>query len=252
MQGAERAAVLTPFLAYGLIWLDLGAVGVLGLLAAPLLARWMKGALVAIGGLLLVGAAAYPLAVPNHHFVLGYLAVLLVLNGPDQRASRWLYAALMGMAALQKALSPAYADGSYMAWLTLDGGLVAPIMGWIPGWEAIAGANQELVRASAHPASLPVRTLVGPAAGLPVFGLVASWVVIGVEALLAALVLARSRAFAGWAVAFVVLLPLVRPEYIFASTLSAPTGLALPPARWRQVCLAWAVVMGVAALVLER
>jgi hypothetical protein len=244
---AERLLPSIPLGAYAAEWVDGRALGAGVLVLVTAAGAHRRGPAVA-AALLAVGAVASPLGVPNHHFVLGYLMLLLTLNGPfgpdAATAARWLYAALMGVAATQKALSPSFADGSFLAWLWLDGGLFGPLLQVSPVWQDIFAHNQALL-AEAGP---DPRVLQGPRAGLAWWGWGWSWAVIGVEAALAALALRPGRAFATCAAGFAVLLPFARQELVFASILAVLTGLAVGEGPVRRGCMVWAGVLGLGSL----
>ncbi len=247
MSTAERSGVATgllwmPFLAYVEELGGFGWPALLLLLLAPGLAWLGRAAWVVATLALLAGVGFDPLGVPNHHFVLLYLSILLALNGPDRVAARWLYAALMLFATLQKVASPSFRDGSFMAWLTVDGGLCeGPLT--LLGLEPWFAHNRALI--TERP--LETHVLAGPLQGLWLWGLVVSWGIIAVEAVLSGLATRGGRGFAGLSIAFVVLLPFVRTELVFTSTLAVLTGIALSGGA-RRFCWIWAAGAAVAAI----
>ena len=114
-------------------WLGLGAV-VLGAAAArDVWAGWL---IVLVG--LVMGIAWRPLAVANHHYVLAWasLAMVLALSAePDARESlvrhnaRWMMVAMMAFATLHKLISPSFMDGSFLAFGITAGSFGEPLFG---------------------------------------------------------------------------------------------------------------------------
>jgi hypothetical protein len=251
-------ALVCPFVGYWLLWLDLGPplrtlalIGTALVLGASSPARTAALCLTLGGHVVAVGLD--PAGLPNHHFLLAYIAGAVLLNGPSvAEAARWLYVALMFFAALQKVLSPTFVDGSFLAWMMLDGGLFGPILGWVPGWDEVTALNRQIVAASGYPPTLPERVLYGPV-WLALAGRLFAWSVVAVELALCLLAAGwpRSTAFHVLGTGFVLLLPVVRPEWIFAAALALLTGLACrdqEPA-WRRLSMAATVAMTVWAMI---
>lgn len=103
---------------------------------------------------LLAGIIARPLDVPNHHFMMTYLAAALSLSlsAPAEERSahlqnnaRWLLIVLMGLATIQKLLSPAFMDGSYISYEIVGGGFAGPVLGLFGETSAITTQNRELI-----------------------------------------------------------------------------------------------------------
>jgi hypothetical protein len=235
-----RQIVLLAVWVYAVELLGLGPLGVLGIPVAWVAARRRLRFALPVGVALLVTIWIDPLARPNHHFVLLYLIVLWGLNGPDRHAARWLYVALMAVATLQKLAVPAFRDGSFIAWLLSTGRLPQLLFElWTP--EAVEMNRIAVDAATPHIA----QGLLGPP-GLAWWGRFGAWGILLVEGALAALGASAHRWFGPLAVLFVVLLPVMRFEFVFACILSALTALAT--AGWPQrLARSWTVVMAIVA-----
>ncbi|MBX2801121.1 MAG: hypothetical protein KTR31_25800 [Myxococcales bacterium] len=228
-------AVLAPFLALA-AELGLGPAALLGVL----LARWAATPALWWAVFASLGAALVldPLGAANHHWMLTWMALLLALRGHrSSLGPRALYATMMGLAVIHKLRSQSYLDGSMLAWLLVEGGLFPWAMEPL-GLQWMVERNLAVVPPGpAH--------LAGPVQ-LAVLGKLLAWTLLAWEAVLVAL--APSRWFPPVALLFVVLLPFVRAEWVFASTVAVLTGLGCI-GRWRQAALAWGVCCAVASLV---
>ena len=216
-----------------------------------------------------IGAAIAlsPLSAANHHYLLLYmtLAIALTYSADHEHwredlaeASRWLMVGVMGVAAFQKLLSPAYLDGSFFAHLLLDGGLGELF------WRRSGSASRlvfeytELFSAFSDPIDprratdmrLPARHMF-----MGMLAKVLAWAVILAEVALAALFAASKRSRRALLAAHACLLSfgvgllLSRPEYVFLTTLlwlGSASGIASDlPSRIRH---AYVVLGGIAAL----
>ena len=88
-------------------------------------------------------AAAAPLDRANHHYVLMYACAMLALCGAraseaTRQSARWLFVVVMGVATVQKLLSPTMRDGSFLAALISTGGLLQPL--WSGLWHGEVAA----------------------------------------------------------------------------------------------------------------
>lgn len=239
MRAAERLALAFPFAACVAEWVEPGVPALAVFAAVVAMGAW-RGAfgLGALGIGLAVLAA--PLAVPNHLVVAGWLALLVALRGGrDPAAARALYGVLMGLATVQKLLSPDF--GSFVGFLGLTGGLVRPLWG-LEAWARLFEGNHALVDGVPLGEAVVLR---GPAS-TGAWSVAVAWGIVAVEAALTGLAVRGGRAFLGLAAAFVVALPVVREEPVFAAVLAGSTALCAPEGRWRSgllgVGVVWALV----------
>ena len=235
-----RQVVLVAVWVYFVEAVGLGPLGVLGIPAVWMVAHARIRFAIPVVLALAAGIWLDPLGCANHHFVLLYVVLMWGLTGSDRTAARWLYAALMGAATLQKLAVPAFRDGSFVAYLIATGGLPQGLFElWTP-----LGVEQNRAALDVATAS-GAQGLSGPP-GLAWLGLGGAWGILAVEALLTGLCVAAHRAFGPLAVTFVVLLPLVRFELVFACILAALTTLAT--AGWPQrAARVWVVVTAILA-----
>ena len=190
---------------------------------------------------------AYFDEVGNHQYVLTYVAVLMVLacdRDPDTSYAvaatglRWMLVAIMGFAALQKAVNPEFRDGSFIAFMFAQGLLFEPVLKLCGScWDAVLHNQQAMAAAAALDPNGAVQVPLAPP--LPLMPLVShgfTWLTLAIELLVAvAFAVVPSQAIRhGLLIAFVATLAVMRPEHVFAATL-ATIGLWLCPARF-----AWA------------
>jgi hypothetical protein len=189
-----------------------------------------------------------PLFVPNHHFLMTYVALASCLAGTGEGRvrlladnARWLLAGVMALAAAQKLLSGGYSD--YVGFMIATGGFAEPMFG--RGAAAAGALADNAAQAARFLAAVPVegagQALRVPA-GFGSYARGAAAVIIAVEAALAALVLLRpDRAlFHAVYVGFLSVLGFIRSELLFLSAL-AMLGLLIAcarPSRWRWVYVA--------------
>jgi hypothetical protein len=241
VRAAERLACAAPFGACAAEWVEPGAPAV-AVFAAVVAAGAWRGAF-ALGALCIGGVVVVaPLAVPNHWVVAGWLALLLALReGRDPAAARALYGVVMALATVQKLLSPHFIDGSFIGLLGLTGGLLRPLWAF-EAWARLFDANAALIAEA--PLGHPV-TLRGPQTTWA-WSLMVSWGILAIEGALAGMAVRGGRVFLALAASFVVALPVVRDEPVFASVLAALTALCAPTGRWRfgllAVSVGWAVL----------
>jgi len=229
----ERVAVGVPLGACAAEWGE-GPWGSVGLFAITVGLAAIPRGFGAIAIWVLVGFLSHPLAFANHHVVAGWLCLSLALADDDPGARRSLYAAMMGMATLQKLLSPSFVSGAFVGWMGLTGEWLRPVWTLNPGWRETVALNEARVAA----AGLDPVVLVAPP-GTTAWALGFAWTVLVVEGLLVALALRGHRAFLPLAALFVGVLPLVRYEPVFAAVLAALTALCAPRGRARWALLVW-------------
>lgn len=200
------------------------------LFAPRLTLSWQPWA--AMATILVVGVFMLPFDVPNHHFVLAYvtLALAIALSAPETaRAStlrwnaRWLLVAIMGFATLHKVISPAFMDGSYLAYVLATGGFGAPVLALCHACGAAAVQNASLVGEfrAALPASEAAVMLAAPLPNLAVAGRAFAWAIVAGEALLflAFLVAPSRRVSHIFLLVFAATLGVIRQEFLFISVL---------------------------------
>lgn len=186
-----------------------------------------------------VGAAILfsPLSAANHHHLLLYMTAAIALTWSEDRehwavdigrASRGLMVGVMGVATLQKLLSPDFMDGSFLTFLLLDGGLGEVFWEHIPALQgAISDAHKFFLwfadpidprRATAR--AVPARLM--PAG---TFAVALAWLVVLGEGVIAALFALGAKFDRAELAAHVALLLFgagllfVRAEHVFLTTL---------------------------------
>ncbi len=178
-----------------------------------------------------------PLSAANHHYLLFYLTAAIALTwSEDQeqwstdlgRASRGLMVGVMGIATLQKLLSPDFMDGSFLTFLLLDGGLGEVFWQRIPALEAAISSAQDLFTRFADPIdprraaarAAPARLMV-----MGTFGVMLTWLVVLGEGAIALLFGLGARFKKADIAAHVALLCFgagllfMRAEHVFLTTL---------------------------------
>jgi hypothetical protein len=185
---------------------------------------------------------------PNHLFVLLYMALIATIHhdapADTSRAARALFVVIMGMATLQKLISPRYMSGEYFLYMTLRGALAR-----------YAAHHRDALAAwlSTYPdAPLPITRSPAPLMAARLL----AWSAVAAEAALTALAWrARDahtqRHLAIAALLFLPALILIRPELLFAATLAALTRWCVhdQPGRLRTALdLATAALVALAAL----
>lgn len=168
---------------------------------------------------------------PNHLFVLLYMALIATIHhdapADTSRAARALFVVIMGMATLQKLISPRYMSGEYFLYMTLRGALAQPLVDLSPPLARYAAHHRDALAAwlSTYPdAPLPITRSPAPLMAARLL----AWSAVAAEAALTALAWrARDahtqRRLAIAALLFLPALILIRPELLFAATLAALT-----------------------------
>jgi hypothetical protein len=266
-----RMAVIAIAAAVGLDLVEHAPPGVVAaplLVAAALHPRLGRSPL-PWGAATLLGAFALaraPLAVANHHHLATWLALAVTLAAlarddpapPLAESARWLFAGVMGFAALHKLLSPDYRDGSFLGFLIARGGLLEPILVHLDQPASLLGTNAAAVDSFLAAPPTPGGTLaLAPPFGhaeLAVIARTASWAIVVVEAAFAVAAALRPRSpwLHGALLAFLAALAVTRRELVFLSLLAA-LGLAMlatTPSRLRWAYLA--LVVAVAPFALRR
>lgn len=210
-----------------------------------------------IGGAVLVSR---PLFLPNHHYLMTYLALALTLTGLDRRplhapievseGARTILAAVMACAVTQKLLSPTYVD--FVGYVMATGGFAEPVLMQLDTVASAVGRNsaeaaQFFAQAPDPVAAIALRIPAG-------FGfMAAAWAgfIVVIEAYLAIMALVRpaSPLFHLPFVTFLAVLGVIRRELIFASALCA-LGLLMTshrPTRWHRAYLVVFAVVAAAA-----
>ena len=173
-----------------------------------------------------------PYRLGNHHFVLCYIGLAMVLCAGKDTARfladirenfRWFLVAIMAIATLHRLLSPTFLDGSFLALMFARGAFFQALFALFEGTEAAFLANNEAMWmvGRTYPAIASPTTLQAPFAG---FELVSRALVI----LIFAGELAIATAFAffrspwirhGALFPFALTLGVVRSEFVFAAIL---------------------------------
>jgi hypothetical protein len=200
----------------------------------------------------LVPLVTRPLFVPNHHFLMTYVALAFCLAGAtEDRArvlagnARWILAGVMALAAAQKLLSPDYPG--YVGFMIATGGFAEPALG--RGAAAAGALADNAAQAARFLASTPAAGAGQPLrvpAGFGGYARAAAAGIIAIEAALAALAVLRpDRAlFHVPYLAFLAVLGFIRSELLFLGTL-AMLGVLIScarPSRWRWLYVALMLV----------
>jgi hypothetical protein len=221
---------------------------------------WAAIALVDLGSIV-----TRPLFLPNHHFLIFYVALMLALAGTDPRRpaaitarnAQLVLAAVMGLAAVQKLLSPSYVD--YMGYMMATGGFGEPLLVRIDSLASAVGRNSaEAARFLATPPAASAALQLRVPGSFRLVAAVAAALVVALEGYLALMALARpaSRGFHLGLLGFLALLGFIRSELVFLCALAA-LGLLLSsdrpsPWRWAYLSLLAVATPLAAALLLLR
>jgi hypothetical protein len=192
-----------------------------------------------------------PLFVPNHHFLMTYVALAFCLAGAgEERArllatnARWILAGVMALAVAQKLLAAGFPG--YVGFMIATGGFVDPVL----GRSAVAGALADnAARAAAFLASAPAdgaAQVLRVPAGFGSYARGAAAAIVAVEGGLALLALLRPDRplFHAAYLGFLGVLGFIRSELLFLSAL-AMLGLLIScarPSRWRWLYVALLLV----------
>jgi len=250
---AEVALAAVAFVAYlattERLAEDLRALGLLLLFALLVIGTRAAGAWVlwvVMAGIMALGIAARPFDVPNHHFVLTYLAIAMALSlsaGADQAGSvlrwnaRWLIVAIMGFATVHRLLSDQFMDGSYVGYMIVTGGFMSPLLQQCGACAEVIANNVDLVAQfrDAVPSPDAGVLLASPVPRLPLVTGVATAVILLVEALVFVLFLWKPTSSLSHVVllSFALTLGVIRQEFMFISVLSVLGYLSCPVThRW--------------------
>jgi hypothetical protein len=171
--------------------------------------------------------------VPNHHFVLSYIAIAVTLCAALDDAefadhmrtnARWLLVGIMGFATLHKGLSPTFMSGEYVGCMLARGSFLEVVAPLFPGFDSICDANVEQIRdlLAVSPNIEPGAsvTLTAPVPYFRAVTMTFVWLILLGELWLTIAVAAfGSRRIATWSLfAFVVGLSLIRMEFMFIAT----------------------------------
>ncbi|MEM1305367.1 MAG: hypothetical protein AAGG46_10755, partial [Planctomycetota bacterium] len=188
----------------------------------------------AVLGSLLVSLWRRPIDVPNHHYMMSYVAAALVLclSAPApqwgdlmRRNARWMLIVLMGFATLQKTVSPTFLDGSYLGYEIARGGFGDPVLPLFGSVADVTAANDnQVVAFRALPPEDAAYVQLQPATPYPTLvarGFMVS--ILAIEVLLFAgfLWLPHSLLPHGLLLSFIVTLGVLRQEFTFISVVSA-------------------------------
>ncbi|MEM1068836.1 MAG: hypothetical protein AAGI63_08075 [Planctomycetota bacterium] len=180
----------------------------------------------------LVSLLARPLDVPNHHWMMTYLSAaigLSVLTTSQsesrienlQANARWLVVVLMAFATMQKVLSPAFIDGTYIGFELARGGFAGPIVRQLPFMGDVVAENASLVQQlhTTSPATLESVTLTAPFASFPIvaYGFTASILMIEAWLCFAMLLIPKRLITHLSLISFIVTLAVLRQEVTFIS-----------------------------------
>lgn len=222
-------------------------VGVLALLVI-LVARptWTTSPwpwLVVLGSLL-YSLIERPLDVPNHHYMMTYLALALVLifSSPKEKQlsvmasnMRWMLIVLMAFATVHKLLSPTFLDSSYLGYELVRGGFGDPVLPLFGEVADISAENDRLIEnfRNQPPDQVQSVQLSPPFASLTTVAFVFAITILAIELWLCVGFLA----FPGWLLshlsllAFIITLAVLRQEFTFISVVSAMGMMACARSR---------------------
>lgn len=214
-----RADPMQPLL-YGA-----AALIVIGVLRGWVLRALFWAALLALGVLVL---ALDPLEQANHHGLLLYIKLCVLICATHQgvalaylsRSARGLFLVVMGMATLQKFLSPTFRDGSFMGYLWATGGFAQPVLARINPARRVSAQNLLMIDEMMLKPPPLLRRLFWPwPISLELWGLAWAWATLAVELALVCLVWRwpGRRATHVALCAFLVCLGPLRQELVFLS-----------------------------------
>ena len=173
--------------------------------------------------------------VPNHHFVLTYVALAVTLNADRDDVefaenmrvnARWLLVGIMGFATLHKGLSPTFMSGEYVGCMLARGAFLEVLAPLFSDFQAVTDANVEHIRdLLATPPTIAPDASVALTAPFPHFRAVTMafvWLILLGEFWLTIAVAAwGSRRIATWSLwIFVVGLSFIRMEFMFVATIT--------------------------------
>lgn len=200
-----------------------------------------------------------PYRLGNHHFLLCYVGLALILcAGPDDRRFlgdmavnfRWLLVAVMSIAVVQRLLSPSFLDGSYLALMLARGTFFRAIYALCPTCQEIVDINVALIgeATSRDPNGARAVILRAPFPELALAARAFAYLILAVE-----LWIAAAFAFfrSAWVrhtalLPFIVVLGFTRSEFVFASLL-ALLGLGTCNVELRRLRAAYAATAVVLA-----
>jgi predicted small integral membrane protein len=186
---------------------------------------------------LVTAAMAYvlfeiPYRLGNHHFVLGYVGLAMVLNaGKDserfladiRECLRWLLVGIMGIATVQRLLSTDFLDGSFLALMFARGAFFQPVFAFCESCQETFLSNQTAMwnATRTYPGIESPVTLTAPFAH---FELVCTafvvLILLGEVAIAAAFAVFRTSWIRHAALfPFALTLGVVRSEFVFAAIL---------------------------------
>ena len=185
-----------------------------------------------------------PLDVPNHHYMMTYLSLALVLTftTPQEKQTsiiacnvRWMLVVLMGFATVQKLLSPTFLDSSYLGYELVRGGFCDPVLHLFENVAEISTENDRLIEEfrSQSPEQGASVQLSPPVQNLTTVARVFAISILAIELWLCVGFLA----FPGWLLshlsllAFIVTLGVLRQEFTFISVVSAMGMMACGESR---------------------
>lgn len=188
-----------------------------------------------------------PYWLANHHYVLFYTAIAMTLamyGGNARRVmqhnARMIIIIVMGMATIQKLLSPSYRDGSFFAYMLSHGDFGEPLWFWHDGIATVLRGNTTQLWTWFDTPPGAAHIVTWPWGNLTTWGLVFSWLTIAVEGGVAALAIAkpRGRLWAIGALSFVWSLMLIRQELMFIAIVTLLSTLMLDDEphliRWKR------------------
>ena len=196
-----------------------------------------------------------PLDVPNHHYMMTYLSLALVLIFTAPRAEqlsvmscnvRWMLVVLMAFATVQKLLSPTFLDSSYLSYELVRGGFGDPVLPLFGNVAEISAENDRLIEEFRNqpPELVASVQLEPPFANLGIVAWVFALTILGIELWLCI----GFMAFPGWLLshlsllAFIITLGVLRQEFTFISVVSAMGAMACgenrPLVRYTYIALA--------------
>ena len=188
---------------------------------------------VVVLGSLLVTIAQRPIDVPNHHYVMTYVAIVFILVSTArdsdrlallQENARWMLIVLMAFATVQKALQPTFRDGSYLAYELARGGFAGPLVPLMGEPGKKMRANDKLINEfrDKDPREVESVQLQKPIENFRMLAYGFAILIIGIELWLAAgMWLAPHWLLTHLSlIAFIVTLAVLRQEFTFISVVS--------------------------------
>ncbi len=222
----------------------IGVIALLSILVGP---RWWSVSAwpwLIVLATMLITLAQRPIDVPNHHFVMTYVAAAIILTSLVPAAmrsetlcenARWMLIVLMAFATVQKALSPTFRDGSYLGYELARGGFARPIIPLLGEPSKKMFSNDEKLEEfrSQDPREVPSVELELPTSRFVQVAYGFAIAILAIELWLAVMMWIAPGALVTHLslIAFIVSLGVLRQEFTFISVVSAMGLMASDPSR---------------------